>query len=277
MYVNLSCMSNMFIYSRFRWLKELKGYLNSNRKLKKVTSLTTREAEEKREVRKKPNLDYTILEGGMLDFNKLKKFLCLTYRILDMLDVVDVLSSIILAVFTVVLAISTIYYAFKTRDMVREMKLSRIPHITCFLKPLGPVSWILVICNSGKGVAKDIELEITSKPPTIKRSWKAEYLLPGEQHHFAPVVLSSYGGDKSLFSFEELSNYKIEICGRYYDIYEKEPYTLHETIDIKQKTEIVKSAHELIVIDVIDVMKDLVKQIEKINATLKKVQKKTKD
>jgi len=79
-----------------------------------------------------------------------------------LLDAIDALSSVILAIFTIVLAVVTWQYyhqsKLQTAEMERERKLAHEPHLKAGVKANGP-NFEIGFVNIGGGIAHNVEAE----------------------------------------------------------------------------------------------------------------------
>lgn len=169
-----------------------------------------------------------------------------------MFDNIQIYSSIALAVFTFGLLIATFYYAKKTAEMAEEMKVSRVPYIAAFLRPLGPTNWRLAVGNLGKGVAKNVALKIETQPRGRTRSYTYKYVLAGQIFYYPTVVIPNpdYPEDPSkdewVMEMGTLSseNYRIIVTGHYSSLY-GERFSINEKIEIATITEELRFAHQI--------------------------------
>src|SRR5687767_9845745 len=97
---------------------------------------------------------------------------------------------------TAALVVITAYYAWRTQQMVGEMKrareLSVQPMLAVELKFAAPNFAEASIVNVGAGPAFDVDVELVFEPvPQSARArdvrrWRASVLVPGRSHDFRP-------------------------------------------------------------------------------------------
>jgi hypothetical protein len=103
--------------------------------------------------------------------------------------------AIINGVAIVVLVLVTVYYAWQTRQMVKEMRsarlLSLLPKLVLDIKMVGPTFGDVVVRNVGLGAAIDADLTLTFEGSEAaepeERQWLAHVIAPGEDHEFLPA------------------------------------------------------------------------------------------
>jgi hypothetical protein len=97
---------------------------------------------------------------------------------------------------TAALVAITAYYAWRTQQMVREMRhareLSVRPILAIELRFIAPNFADLAITNAGAGPAVDVDVELVAEPTATSeherdaRRWRTSVLAPGGSHEFAP-------------------------------------------------------------------------------------------
>jgi hypothetical protein len=102
---------------------------------------------------------------------------------------VEVGSTVVLAIFTIVLAIATWRYYRQSSAQTEEMEVTRKENIRPVLKPAiinrTGLHYIFTIQNTGNGAAHDIEANWGFNHLDHSRSWKSAIITSDEQRQFA--------------------------------------------------------------------------------------------
>jgi len=102
-----------------------------------------------------------------------------------------------MAVLTLALVLITLYYAWQTRQTVREMREARHaqvrPHLVPFFRYNEPGVGIgaIYIVNLGQGSALDIDATMSLEPNGIVTRWRAAILRSGRRRVWSPTTHGS--------------------------------------------------------------------------------------
>jgi hypothetical protein len=155
-----------------------------------------------------------------------------TGRRISLDDTLDALA-IVNGVAVLALVGVTAWYAWQTREMVREMRrarvLSLLPKLVLDVKMVGPTFGVIVVRNVGTGPALDAELTLVLEgdaPVREEREFQAHVIAQGEQHEFLPPdpvnsmdelvsrhpTVALVGGFRTAFDEEEVVRERIDIA-----------------------------------------------------------------
>jgi prepilin signal peptidase PulO-like enzyme (type II secretory pathway) len=160
---------------------------------------------------------------------------------------------------TTVLVVINAYYAWQTRQTIREMEKARkaefIPHVRVELSWLGPVFLVLKATNFGKGPATNVKAEITFLPSNEKRIWEEAVLSPNESIRISlPEGIIEKVCEKSA---------NITVKGECKDIF-GQTFKIDETIDTKDFIEQAKQLRQLLERDIAREVEGIKKELQEI-------------
>jgi len=170
---------------------------------------------------------------------------------------------------TVVLVVINAYYAWQTRQTIREMERARkiefIPHVRAELIWLGPIDLALKVTNFGRGPATNIKAEIVFLPSNEKRIWEESVFSPNESIRiFLPEGNIDKVCEKSA---------KITLKGEYQDIF-GQTFKLDDLIDAKETVQQVKQLHVLLEKDIADEVEGIRDELKKVADEAKSIRRK---
>jgi hypothetical protein len=130
-----------------------------------------------------------------------------------------------MVVLTLALVLVTLYYAWQTRQTVREMREARHaqvrPHLVPFFRYNEPGVGIgaIYIVNLGQGSALDIDATMSLEPDGIVTRWRAAILRSGRRRVWSPTA---HGGRKKtlhpVLAAGKSSRTVVHIAGRCRDV-----------------------------------------------------------
>jgi hypothetical protein len=101
----------------------------------------------------------------------------------------------VLATLTAVLVLATIYYAWQTHRMVREMRAAREvqvrPKVILGIRILGPSDFYPKVVNAGAGPALDLRAAIALEPDGPSAEYASAFMTPGRDQG---IILASESG-----------------------------------------------------------------------------------
>jgi hypothetical protein len=101
----------------------------------------------------------------------------------------------VLSILTGVLVLATIYYAWQTQRMVREMREAREvqlrPKIILGIRILGPNDFYPKVMNAGGGPALDLRVRVALEPNGPSGDYATAFMAPGRD---AGVILATESG-----------------------------------------------------------------------------------
>jgi hypothetical protein len=140
------------------------------------------------------------------------------------------------------MVVGTFWVAWETRKMTKEQLQARLaeyePIIKATLRWLGPIGVSLKIQNVGKGVAKNVEIEIQEAPTSSSPRKSVQPLLaPGAS---ATLILEP-------IYFKQLSDQfdKITVKGKCVDTLGRD-HPIEDTIDLKEIRRSIETAPQLV-------------------------------
>lgn len=177
----------------------------------------------------------------------------------------------VLAALTLALVLITGYYAWQTRQTVREMKRARgvavLPRLAISMKALGAGTGWPQIANVGPGPAIDVSAYITYQPsgPTIP--WRAHVVAPNEAHELFPPDPDKQG--ERVYHIDNLTKHytHIHLRATYEDALGG-AHTTDDRVEIREWWQVLQDANERLPHDP---AQEVVKQLEKIDRHLDKL------
>lgn len=180
------------------------------------------------------------------------------------------ISTIVLAIATVVLAGVTIWYAYSTNEILKEQRVARkatvIPKVLGKLEFLAPTFLVLRIENVGKGPAINAFVEFKVLPGEGKHKWNNTLITPGEYSRLTlPVPREE---ENSNIFFEKYDS--IEFKCKYEDLY-GETYNEEYKIDLKEFNKGLRGEHTYVLWE-----EHIEDHIKKLSETLEQIKQKLK-
>jgi len=169
---------------------------------------------------------------------------------------------------TMVLVAINAYYAWQSRETIREMEKSRmadfIPHVRAELSWLGPVFLVLKATNFGKGPAISIKAEIVFLPSEEKRLWGESIMSPNESIRvFLPQGEMEKVCEKSA---------KIIVKGECKDIF-GQTFKIDESMDAKEFIEQTKQLQQLLERNIVDEVEDIKKELRNVVTEVRNIRR----
>jgi len=172
-------------------------------------------------------------------------------------------------VFTLLLVIATFVLALATFGIVLETRRARLadyqPIIKAGLGWIGPIAVSLKIQNVGKGVAKNIQLEIQQLPAKDPaRKWVSPILPPNE---FARLPLKPHYIKELASAFD-----KITLKGKCTDAL-GQPHAIEDSIDLKEILNAVEASPWLLEYPLDERVGEIDKSLKEVLRTLDEIAK----
>ena len=172
-------------------------------------------------------------------------------------------------ILTLLLVLATFYLGWQTRAMAKQTLEARLvdyePIIKATLGWIGPLGVYLKIQNVGRGVAKNVEIEIEERPTKGP-----------PRKSFQPLVAP--GGFAKLWLdqvyFKELSERfdEITVRGKCKDTLGRS-HPIDDTIDLKELKKSIETAPQLLNITLDEYVRDIGKTLEEVDKSLRNLQR----
>jgi hypothetical protein len=155
----------------------------------------------------------------------------------------------VIAGLTTVLVLTTIYYAWQTRQTVQEMRRARkvtiLPRLIAGMHPKAAGIGFLRLANVGPGPAIDVRATLTFEPGGAPIEWRYGVLAPGETHDLAPSPKGTE--EDSQFYLDELTKRftHLRVAATYSDAL-GDPHAVEESVEIREWWSAVQSSKQLV-------------------------------
>jgi len=170
----------------------------------------------------------------------------------------DLTVSFIAQLLTLALVLATVWLGWQTRRVAKETLKARLadyePIIKSTLGWIGPIGVSLKIQNVGRGVAKNIEVEIRQFPEKdAPRKWMQPLLAPNE---FARLPLDSFYFKELTSTFEQIKikGHCVDVLGRVHPI--------EDVIDLKEIKRSIENTPQLIETTIEEHIGEINRQLE---------------
>jgi hypothetical protein len=180
-------------------------------------------------------------------------------------------------ILTAALVVVTIYYAWQTRQTVKELRNARgasiFPRIRATVFSPGAGNGFVHITNVGTGPALDIRATVTFQPGGPPTPWRSQLLLPGET---SELQMRSTKDPDGTFRIEDViaDHPHLHLDARYLDALGEEHH-VDERLDIREWWTTVVAAGQSVGHDwpkeTRDELEKIRKELEKVTRSISKI------